>query len=288
MIKIKFLFWNDSETRLRSGWRIFAYLDSHAAHLPDNEICYKSHLAYWLEQESEAGFLSNMLCPNRIPGNLEITNPYRQTASGFVGLSASKGVAQDIAAGFIISAILVLSVVLIEIANGWLSIEPVRLQRTEIAVRLFHILFVGGFVAAWWENLFFVGYLFLNLKDGCGFWCAFVLNCLIFGSIHLGNPNASIAAFGGIVLIHAYELFAFLRTGNLWLVLGIHAGWNFLQGLTGFPVSGQAGYEIIAQVNITPDWVGGGLFGPEAGLVVVLTSAMAFALIWFYTKLGRG
>lgn len=288
MMKVKPLFWNDSESRLRSGWRIlltwmtmlliFQLLKlavdpilpagwSRGQKLDFYLICFAviASLVIWK---------SRILLDERAPVSL--------------GLSTNKGFVQDIVAGFIISAILVLTVLLIEIGNGWLSLELLRLEGTEIAARLFHILFVGGFIAAWWENLFFVSYLFLNLKDGCGFWCAFVLNCLIFGSIHLGNPNANLAAFGGIVLIHAYELYAFLRTRNLWLVFGIHAGWNFLQGLSGFPVSGQAGNEIIAQVNITPAWVGGGLFGPEAGLVVVVTSAIAFALIWFYTKLGRG
>ena len=204
-----------------------------------------------------------------------------------LGLNANRGAVRDVAAGFIISAILVLTVILIEVANGWLSFEVLRLQKTEIATGLFHLVFVGGFVVAWWENLFFVSYLFLNFKDGCGFWCAYVLNCLIFGLIHLSNPNANIAAFGGIVLIHAYEIFAFLKTRNLWLVLGIHAGWNSLQGLAGFAVSGQAENQIIAQVNITPTWLGGGLFGPEAGLIIVLTSIIAFALIWLYTKWTR-
>ena len=205
-----------------------------------------------------------------------------------LGLDTKKWVFKDFAAGVLISAILVGVVIAIEVAGGWVTFEFVQLSKTDIIFRLLNLFLLTGFIVAWWENLFFVSYLFLNLKDGCGFWCAFILNCLIFSLIHLSNPNASIASFGGILLIHAYEIYAFLKTGNLWLVLGIHAGWNSLQGLAGFTVSGQTENQVIAQVNTTPEWLGGGLFGPEAGLIIVLTSLIAFALIWFYSKWTRG
>ena len=45
---------------------------------------------------------------------------------------------------------------------------------------------------------------------------------------------------------------AFLRTGNLWLGLGVHIGWNWFQGtVLGFTVSG------------TDDYSGGAAAGPH-------------------------
>ena len=179
---------------------------------------------------------------------------------------------------------LIIIILAIQIGFGWVTFEIVELEWSDISLKILYQFILTGLVVSWWENLFFVSYMFLNLKDGCGFKCSYIVTCLIFALIHMMNPNASIAAFVGIFIIHAYEVYGFLRTGRLWLILGLHAGWNFFQGLVGFPVSGQGWNQVIKQKNITPEWFGGGEFGPEAGLIIVITSFIAFALLYFYTK----
>lgn len=287
-MKIKKLFWNESEKRLRSGWRILItwviiLLIFQLLHFAIKPILPGG----WTKSQKLDFYIACLaVVATLVIWRSRLLIDKRTFVS--LGLDTKKWVIKDIAAGFIISAILVMVIVLIEVASGWLTFEFVQLDKTDIVFRLLNLFLLTGFIVAWWENLFFVSYLFLNLKDGCGFWCAFTLDCLIFSLLHLSNPNASIASFGGILLIHAYEIFAFLKTGNLWLVLGIHTGWNSLQGLAGFTVSGQTENLVIAQVNTTPDWLGGGSFGPEAGLLIVLTSFIAFTLIVFYTKWTRG
>jgi membrane protease YdiL (CAAX protease family) len=284
---IKKLFWNDSEERLRAGWRILLTWATMLLIFQLLRLAVKPLLPVdWSKSQKLDFYLACLaVIATLVIWKSRIWIDKRTFVS--LGLDIKKWAIKDIAAGFIISAILVGIIIAIEVAGGWVTFEFVQQDKTDIVLRLLNLFLLTGFIVAWWENLFFVSYLFLNLKDGCGFWCAFALNCLIFSLVHLSNPNASIASFGGILLIHAYEIFAFLKTGNLWLVLGIHAGWNSLQGLAGFAVSGQTEYQVIAQVNTTPAWLGGGLFGPEAGLIIVLTSIIAFTLIVFYTKLTR-
>lgn len=287
-MNIKNIFWNESEGRLRSGWRIVITWLITLLIFQLLRLAVKPILpVVWTKSQRLDFYLACLaVIATLVIWKSRIWIDKRTFIS--LGLDTKKWVIRDIAAGFIISAILVMLIIAIEVAAGWLTFEFVQLDKTDIVFRLLNLFLLTGFVVAWWENLFFVSYLFLNLKDGCGFWCAYILNCLIFGLIHLTNPNASIAAVGGIVLIHAYEIFAFLKTGNLWLVLGIHAGWNSLQGLAGFAVSGRTGNQVIAQINTTPGWLGGGLFGPEAGLIIVLTSISALALISLYTRWTRG
>ncbi|MCI0618850.1 CPBP family intramembrane metalloprotease, partial [bacterium] len=201
-----------------------------------------------------------------------------------LGLTTQKSALRDIVAGYFISAVLVGTILAIEIGFGWVSFEVVPLEWPALLSRILYLFFVTGLVVAWWENLFFVSYLFINVRDGCGFWCSFIINCLISGLVHSINPNASVWAFAGIVLIHSYEIFGFLKMKNLWLILGIHAGWNSFQGLTGFNVSGRTGNQVINQINMTPKWLGGGDFGPEAGLIILLIGIIAFALIHYYSK----
>ena len=286
-MKIKRCFWNDSQGRFRTGWRILlTWLVMLLIFQLLHQIIKPLLPTGWTKSQRLDFYLACLaVIATLVIWKSRIWIDKRTLVS--LGLNTKKWVIKDIAAGFIISAILVGVIIVIEVAGGWVTFEFVRLDKTDIVFRLLNLFLLTGFIVAWWENLFFVSYLFLNLKDGCGFWCAFILNCLIFSLFHLSNPNASIASFGGILLIHAYEIFAFLKTGNLWLVLGIHAGWNSLQGLTGFDVSGQTENQVIAQINTTPDWLGGGMFGPEAGLIIVLTSIIAFALISFYTGWTR-
>ena len=287
-MQIKRLFWNDSEKRLRSGWRIFlTWVVMLLIFQLLHQIIKPLLPAGWTKSQRLDFYLACLaVIATLVIWKSRIWIDKRTFVS--LGLNTKKWVIKDIAAGFIINAILVAVIIAIEVAGGWVTFEFVQLDKIDIIFRLLNLFFLTGFVVAWWENLFFVSYLFLNLKDGCGFWCAFILNCLIFSLIHLSNPNASIASFGGILLIHAYEIYAFLKTGNLWLVLGIHAAWNSLQGLVGFAVSGQNEYQVITQVNSTPEWLGGGSFGPEAGLLIILTSIIAFALISIYSKWTRG
>ena len=53
--------------------------------------------------------------------------------------------------------------------------------------------------------------------------------------------------------------------------MGLHTGWNFFEGTVfGFPVSGLGDFpRIIDQAVNGPARITGGLFGPEAGLVLL-------------------
>jgi hypothetical protein len=79
--------------------------------------------------------------------------------------------------------------------------------------------------------------------------------------------------------------FCYVRTGKLWLSIGLHVGWNFFEGVVfGFPTSGVTIYSLL-HIHVTgPALWTGGAFGPEAGLIILPALAIGAGLVWLYTK----
>ena len=161
----------------------------------------------------------------------------------------------------------------------------------------FHIDPAHGLVAlalgAWsfagvavFEELLFRGFVFQRLVDGLGATAALLLMAVLFAVAHWDNPGmegATLAwatldtALGAILLGLAY-----LRSGSLALPIGIHFGWNWVQGnVLGFDVSGfgQAGW-LSPELLGKPQWLSGGAFGPEASVFAVVVDTVAIALLW--------
>ena len=154
----------------------------------------------------------------------------------------------------------------------------------------------GAWAFAWaavLEELLFRGFVFQRLVDGIGPSTALLLMGALFAIGHLGNPGMTGAtevwasidlALAGILLGLAY-----LRTGSLALSIGMHFGWNWLQGSwLGFDVSGldQAGW-LLPHLLDRPQWLSGGVFGPEASIFAVLIDAVAILLLWRWKGVAR-
>jgi membrane protease YdiL (CAAX protease family) len=98
-----------------------------------------------------------------------------------------------------------------------------------------------------------------------------ILSALIFGFLHIWNPNAtlfssvSIALTAGVILAMLYVI-----TRRLWVPIGLHIGWNLtLGGVYGAPVSGGEPGGIVVSDFTGPDWLTGGAFGPEASIITL-------------------
>jgi uncharacterized protein len=140
----------------------------------------------------------------------------------------------------------------------------------------------GSILAAVGEELALRGGVFRILEESCGSSVALVLSAAIFGLLHALNPGATvvstaaIAIEAGLLLGAAYSL-----TGNLWLPIGLHFGWNFTEGgLFGASVSGgAAGKGVFAVTLAGPRLLTGGKFGPEASLIAVAVGFTAALLL---------
>jgi membrane protease YdiL (CAAX protease family) len=127
------------------------------------------------------------------------------------------------------------------------------------------------------EEIIFRGVIFRITEESLGTWWALGISGLIFGLLHLGNPNATlwggiaIALEAGILLAAAYML-----TRRLWLAIGLHAAWNFTQGgIFGVNVSGFEFRGLLQSQLTGPELLSGGKLGAEGSVVAVLVCLAA-------------
>ena len=74
----------------------------------------------------------------------------------------------------------------------------------------------------------------------------------------------------------------FVLTRNLWAAAANHAAWNFTILLAGVPLSGIEDWRKLAPLESRfagPDWLTGGMFGPESSLLVVASTTVAVVLL---------
>lgn len=140
------------------------------------------------------------------------------------------------------------------------------------------------------EEVIFRGVLYRMVEEGLGSWVALLVSALFFGAVHLNNPGAT--AWAGLAIaIEAGILLAliYLVTRSLWICIGLHAAWNFVQGTVyGIPVSGTKADGWLVSTRTGPDWLSGGVFGAEASVVaLVLSLLVSAALLAVALRRGR-
>lgn len=130
------------------------------------------------------------------------------------------------------------------------------------------------------EELLFRGYPFQVLVKGIGAWPAILIMSIAFGTVHLLNPNATILGAINTILAGLLLSMAYLKTRSLWLPYGLHLGWNVGLGFVlGYPLSGIDIDSLWKTVARGPQWMAGGLYGPEGGLVATIVFIAACVAI---------
>lgn len=137
--------------------------------------------------------------------------------------------------------------------------------------------------AALWEELLVRGYPLLVLTESLGAPIALILTSLVFGALHLQNPNASIGSAAVVTLAGVFLGAIRLATGSLWAAFTAHLAWNwtlaagFHAAVSGLPFA-TPGYRVI---DAGPDWLTGGAWGPEGGAAAVAGMLGGLALLWW-------
>jgi uncharacterized protein len=204
-----------------------------------------------------------------------------------LGLELDRRTLLDILAGIGIAFLQMGLIYILMLGLNWLTFEgfawqfdPLNVVVTGVVTMLVIFVLVG-----WTEELLSRGYHLQTIASGTNLFWGVVVSSAIFGLIHLGNPNATLVSAAGIFFAGLLFAYAYLRTRQLWLPIGLHIGWNFFEGVVfGFPVSGL---DIYALARITvhgPDLWTGGAFGPEAGLIVLPAILVGGLLIYLYTR----
>ena len=196
----------------------------------------------------------------------------------------------DLGFGLVLGAGLQSGIALVGLLAGWYAVDGLFVADGSIIVglALAVVLFVSVGVV---EELLARGWLLTNLAEGLralgtraavGF--AVAVSSGIFGVAHLANPGASAASAVVISLAGVLLALGYVLTGELGIPIGIHVTWNFFQGpVFGLGVSGlELPVAVIALDPVGPDWVTGGGFGPEAGLLgfLAVAAGIAATVLW--------
>jgi membrane protease YdiL (CAAX protease family) len=134
------------------------------------------------------------------------------------------------------------------------------------------------------EELQFRAYLVATLADGIGFWAAAILLSIGFGALHYFlKPHERWEDFACTGLLGLFMCLTLRRTGSLAWAIGFHAAFDFANL---FLWSGQnAGQYAVGHLLDTrwqgPQWVTGGLLGPEASRLVFIVIPLMF---WIFHR----
>jgi membrane protease YdiL (CAAX protease family) len=123
------------------------------------------------------------------------------------------------------------------------------------------------------EELLFRGALFRIVEEWLGSWISIIVSSVVFGLVHLANPDATltgaifISVEAGLLLAAAYMV-----TRRLWMSIGFHVSWNYTQSAIfgGIVSGGIAEPGLIKPILDGPDLLTGGQFGLEASLTAFL------------------
>jgi membrane protease YdiL (CAAX protease family) len=299
------IFYNNSEKRLRSGWRILIFLVLFWC-LASLTLVIKPLFGSMTKREYLENFSLIIIGILAISATLSvwISRKYLDKAT-FVslGLKLSRSAWTDLLFGFLLSAAMAglflftaLKLNLVEITGINWDDTPFSLTNftgftsmmQTFAMATLFLLLLENILVGYWEELVFRGYLFQNMSVGMGRLLAILLSCLIYGAVHSMNPNATLLSSSIIILFGFLRIYGYLATGMLWLSMGMHIGWNFFQGpIFGFAASGHQKATWLELEILEPNWLSGGSFGPEGSLLIIPIVLLALWAMKVWSNRGR-
>jgi CAAX protease family protein len=183
----------------------------------------------------------------------------------------------DLLGGLAIGAALMTAIVGILWVFGWVVIEPRAIDSAALALR-------DSIRSGVLEELVLRLVIFRLLWRAFGIWPALAGAALLFGALHLPNPDSGLFAAVSLIAGEGIGIGLYLITGRIWAPIGMHAGWNFMQGwVFGAAVSGTldiaGGPLSLRPVQGASDLLSGGGFGPEGSLAALAVSLIASVAI---------
>lgn len=192
--------------------------------------------------------------------------------------------------GFFIGLVMMSIIVLILLSFGYITIEKNPIQPIGVsAISSVLVILFGWIIQGATEEIVTRGWLLNVLSNKYNIGVGLLISSTLFGLMHLSNPNVNYIAVINIILVGLFYGSYVIKTNDLWAVCGMHTAWNFAQGnLFGFEVSGiDVSVGSLIDLNLVgSDFVTGGIFGPEAGIVATFILLVSIGILLFIDKKG--
>ena len=259
-------FRSEADGRLRAGWRIAAFL----------AIFYGLTLPLLFGLRALLGFAKSspmvivIIAAAALPSVYIARRWIDKKPFTSLGLQSSSMSLPDVIFGFTLSGLMAASAFGTLAFFGFIDniqVATLDLRALGALSGALAIMALVGF----WEELVFRGYVLQNMMEGMVSTRAIAISCVVYGLLHAANPNAGLLSSAIIVLFGYLRIYGFLSSGQLWLSIGMHTGWNFFQATVfGFAASGHVEeWTLLSHEAQAPRWLAGGNFGPEGSVVMI-------------------
>jgi hypothetical protein len=183
--------------------------------------------------------------------------------------------------GFIFAMALVAAV-----SGGFAQINP---DLSKLSMQAMALSGLGVTLASAGEEVMMRGFVLQELMSKFSTAASVVVSSLLFTALHGGAlVQSNMAAVGALNIFLASVLLslAYLATRSLWLPIGIHAGWNVMQGpVLGINVSGNdlaSGWQPVTFSG--PEMMTGGSFGFEASVLGLIGPTLGILMMFAMRK----
>jgi membrane protease YdiL (CAAX protease family) len=202
-----------------------------------------------------------------------------------LGLTGTQGLRKYLAGLAIGVGMMVLAVVLIWLAGGYVSNDVLPAFSSPASLFWIAILLLGFMFQSGVEEFIFRGWLLSTATRRWNLLAGFIASSLAFAFLHF-SPHEPISI---TILAFIFGLFACTwawRAGSISGLMGWHAGWNWITGvgfavpITGFELNLPA--LLVKLKPVGPDFLTGGNAGPESSVLTMalLAVAMLILLVW--------
>jgi len=191
---------------------------------------------------------------------------YKKYEKREIGEFSSKGLLKNTILGVLIgTTVQGLTIIVIYFWGNFqiISVNPFSSIITPFAI---------AFSVAIFEEILLRGIIFRIVEEKLGSYISFAISAIIFGAVHLLNPDSSVISSICIGIVGFVFGASYIYSRSLWLPIAIHFSWNFVQsGIFGAITSGNEKTSSLFNTNISgAELITGGAFGPEGTIQAIL------------------
>ncbi|SET42986.1 hypothetical protein SAMN05660297_02394 [Natronincola peptidivorans] len=199
-----------------------------------------------------------------------------------IGFKNPKNQLRQLLMGSILGSCCFIAIIIVLWLLNGVAITNSLMEPSFSSVNIYAILIFSIFPGIG-EEVLFRGYFLKLLSNSVGTTFAIGLTSIFFSIVHGANDGYSIIAFVNLFLFSLFLSFTTIITKNIWTAVCFHIAWNFFQGsVFSMSISGSNASGIYLVEVIGKDWITGGSFGVEGGLIV--TAILCLLVIGTFIK----